>query len=96
MNKDAVVVDSKAKVAVRAGKKIRLSPKECKLLLCLLENKNKTVERKKLLKQIWKYAPDIETRVVDVYVGYLRRKIDSGFSHKLIHSVRGVGYTFKS
>ncbi len=93
--KDTIEIDLKSKTAIRNGKKIKLSPRECKLLSYFLENKDMVVERKKILKHIWKYAPDIETRVVDVYVGYLRRKIDGGFSHKLIHSVRGVGYTFK-
>lgn len=93
--KDSIIIDAKSKTATRAGKKIKLSPKECKLLVYLLDNRGTVVERKKILKQIWKYAPDIETRVVDVYVGYLRRKIDNGFTHKYIQSVRGVGYTFK-
>lgn len=95
MGRNELTVDLKKKIAVRSGKTIRLSPKECDLLNYFLENKNKTVERKKLLKIIWKYAPDIETRVIDVYVGYLRKKIDTSFSKKLIHSVRGVGYVFK-
>lgn len=96
MQKPQIIVDLKHRTAIREGKKIKLSPKECTLLMYFLENKNDIVDRKSLLKQIWKYAPDIETRVVDVYVGYLRKKIDSGFSHKLIHSVRGLGYTLRT
>lgn len=95
MSRNGLTVDLKKRTVIRNGKPIHLSPKECDLLNYLLENRNRTVERKKLLRIIWKYAPDVETRVIDVYVGYLRRKIDSNFSKKLIHSVRGVGYIFK-
>lgn len=90
-----LTLDPKKRQAIRNGKKINLSPKEFKLLSYLIEHKNKIVDRQKLLKYIWQYAPDVETRVVDVYVGYLRRKIDEDFSKKLIYSVRGSGYIFK-
>lgn len=95
MNVFPIQLDPKSRIVIRNGRKIKLSPKEYKLLSYFLEHKNSTIERKKLLKQIWQYAPDIETRVVDVYIGYLRRKIDMGFPHKFIHSVRGFGYMFK-
>lgn len=88
-------IDSKKRVVIRDGKKIRLSPKECNLLEYLLEHKNIVLKRRKLLETIWRYAPDIDSRVVDVYVGYLRKKVDTGFSKKLIHSVRGLGYMLK-
>lgn len=87
--------DSQKRVVVRDGKKIHLSPKECNLLEYFLENKNNILKRRKLLETIWRYAPDIDSRVVDVYVGYLRKKIDKDFSKKLIHSIRGLGYMFK-
>lgn len=90
-----ILLEKETRVAIREGRKIKLSPKEFKLLSYLLENKNKLIERRKILTFIWQYAPDIETRVVDVYVGYLRRKIDSGFSKQLIFSVRGTGYILK-
>jgi DNA-binding response OmpR family regulator len=90
-----IVLECETRTAVRAGKKIKLSPKEYKLLSYFLEHKNSLVDRRKLLTFIWQYAPDVETRVVDVYVGYLRRKIDSGFSERLIYSVRGSGYIFR-
>ena len=90
-----IILDEKTRTATREGKKIKLSQKEYLLVEFLIENKNNIVHRKKLLKHIWKYAPDVETRVVDVYVGYLRRKIDTPFSNKLLHSVRGLGYICK-
>lgn len=89
------LIDHNSRTVVHNGHRIRLSPKECSLLEYFLQNKNSVIKRKKLLETIWKYAPDIDSRVVDVYVGYLRKKIEGGVSKKLIHSVRGMGYMFK-
>ncbi|MGE5041905.1 MAG: winged helix-turn-helix domain-containing protein [Candidatus Levyibacteriota bacterium] len=90
-----LILDTKKRTVTRGGRTIKLSPREMNLLSYFIRNKNNIVDRKNLLINIWNYAPDIDTRVVDVYVGYLRRKIDSGYSKKLIHSVRGLGYLFK-
>jgi two-component system response regulator MprA len=79
----------------RAGKVIPLTPQEFKLLEYLMTNKNIVLTRDMILNRIWLYSPDIESRVVDVYVGYLRKKIDSGHKRKLITSIRGFGYTIK-
>lgn len=79
----------------RNGKPIKLTPKEFKLLKYLMTNKGEILTREMILKAVWLYAQDIETRVVDVYIGYLRKKIDNGLSKKIIHSVRGLGYMVK-
>lgn len=79
----------------RGGRLIQLTPKEFKLIQYLMSNKGRILTREMILNRIWLYSPDIETRVVDVYMGYLKRKIDKDFSKKLIHSVRGFGYTIK-
>lgn len=79
----------------RNGEKIELTPQEYKLLNYLLMNKEKVLSREVLLNKIWDNAFDIETRVVDVYISYLRKKIDEEFEPKLIHSVRGFGYILK-
>jgi two-component system, OmpR family, response regulator len=79
----------------RGGKLIQLTPKEFKLIQYLMSNKGRILTREMILNRIWLYSPDIETRVVDVYMGYLKRKIDRDFNKKLIHSVRGFGYTIK-
>jgi DNA-binding response OmpR family regulator len=79
----------------RADKKIQLTPQEFKLLEYLMANKGRILTREMILKKIWLYSTDVETRVVDVYIGYLRKKIDGAFSRKLIHSVRGFGYVIK-
>lgn len=79
----------------RGERKIQLTPQEFKLLQYLMTNKGRILTRDMILSRIWLYSPDIETRVVDVYVGYLRKKIDLGFKKKLFHSVRGFGYMIK-
>lgn len=60
-----------------------------------MNNVNQVLSRESILSRIWATSPDIETRVVDVYVGYLRKKIDKGFETPLIQSVRGFGYIMK-
>lgn len=79
----------------RGDRFIQLTPQEFKLLQYLISNKGRILTREMILNRVWLYSPDIETRVVDVYVGYLRKKIDQGDEKKLIHSVRGFGYMIK-
>lgn len=79
----------------RDGKPIQLTPQEFKLLHYLMNNKDRVLTREMILNRVWLYSPDIETRVVDVYMGYLRKKIDQSFKKKLLHSIRGFGYMVK-
>ncbi len=79
----------------RANKLINLTQTEFQLLQYLLSNKGRVLTREMILNRVWAYSSDIESRVVDVYVGYLRKKIDSHYDKKLIHSVRGFGYMIK-
>lgn len=81
--------------ARRAGKDISLTHTEYMLLHYLFVNKNRVVTRDMILSSVWSLTPDVESRVVDVYIGYLRSKIDKGYSHKLIHSMRGFGYSLR-
>ncbi|MCL4364698.1 winged helix-turn-helix domain-containing protein [Patescibacteria group bacterium] len=90
-----LVLDSKTKEVKRADRLIALTPKEFALLEYLMSRPSEVVSRKDLLMKIWQYSPEIESRVVDVYIGYLRRKIDFKGKKKLIHSVRGFGYSIK-
>lgn len=92
---DDLEVDSKKFQVKRSNKIINLTPQEFRLLEYLINNKDVVLTREMILNRIWIYSPDIESRVVDVYIGYLRKKIDSGFKKKLIHSVRGFGYTIR-
>lgn len=81
------------KIEVRRGEKeIVLTPQEFKLLQYLMINTGQVLTREMILNAIWPNSPDVETRVVDVYIGYLRKKIDSESETPLIHSVRGFGY----
>lgn len=73
---------------------IDLSPREYKLLLFLLENKNKVVSRTQILNAVWGIHYDNNTNVVDVYISYLRNKIDEN-QHKFIHTIKGTGYMLK-
>lgn len=90
-----LILDTKTLEVSRDGEKISLTPQELKLLQYMMQNKGRILTRDMILNRLWLSAIDIETRIVDVYVGYLRKKIDSGFKKKLIHSVRGFGYMIK-
>lgn len=79
----------------RGGKQVRLTPQEYKLLEYLMNNKGRILTRDMILNRIWPSSYDIETRVVDVYMGYLRKKIDGTAKKKLIQSARGFGYMIK-
>ena len=77
----------------RGQKTINLTKQELKLLHLLLVHKNTPVSRGEILEHIWHASVNMKTRIVDVYIGYLRKKIDHGFEKQLIKSVRGKGYT---
>lgn len=76
----------------RSGTEIPLTPKEIALLEYLMQNEGRCVTRTMIIENVWKMHSDTITNVVDVYVNYLRKKIDEGFEPKLIHTVRGAGY----
>lgn len=80
----------------RGGKIIDLTPQEFKLLEYLMSNQGIVLSRDMILSRVWQYSSEVDTRVVDVYIGYLRKKIDKGAKIKLIQSVRGFGYSIKS
>lgn len=90
-----LVLNDENKTVERGGKPVELTPQEYNLLKFLIMHKNKVLDRDTILNRIWMYDPDIESRVVDVYIGYLRKKIDANQKVKLIHTVRGFGYTIK-
>ncbi len=92
---DDLELDNKSLTVSRKGHMIQLTPQEFKLLQYLMNNKGRILTRDMILNRVWLYSQDIETRVVDVYMGYLRKKIDQGYGKKLLHSVRGFGYMIK-
>ena len=73
---------------------IDLTPKEFGLLEYFMRNPGRRIARNMIIEHVWKLAPDTMTNVVDVYVNYLRKKIDEGSNVKLIRTIRGVGYEF--
>jgi DNA-binding response OmpR family regulator len=80
---------------IRAGREIELTAKEYTLLEYLVRNPNRVLTRTMIAEHVWDYNYDSFTNVIDVYINYLRNKVDRGFSTKLIHTVRGVGYVLK-
>lgn len=90
-----LVVDVEAHRVERAGRDVQLTPLEFSLLRYLAENAGKVLSRTRLLEHVWDVHHDPGTNVVDVYVGYLRAKVDKGFERPLIHTVRGVGYVLE-
>ncbi len=93
---DDLLLDTNTLAVSRAGIPIELTQTEFKLLYYLMTNANIVLSRDQILGHVWAQDPDVETRVVDVYIGYLRKKIDALSKNKLIHSKRGFGYTLKS
>ena len=79
----------------RSGKRIELSSKEFGLLEYLLRNAGHRLTRNMIVEHVWNLSFDTGTNVVDVYINYLRKKVDEGFTPKLIHTVRGVGYELR-
>lgn len=83
------------KTATRGGVKIDLTATEYRLLKYLMQNKKRLLSRMDILENVWGIEFNMNTKVVDVYVNYLRKKIDKDFDNKLIHTVIGMGYIMK-
>ena len=92
---DDLILNDFSKTVTRNGETISLTTTEFKLLLNFLQNINKVLSRGEILDNVWGVNFDMGTNVVDVYVNYLRKKIDSNSSNKLIHNVIGMGYVMK-
>lgn len=87
-----VRLDQARKVAFKGKSKVELTKREFELLQFLLENKGRVLSRDIILNHVWDYPTEVESRVVDIYIGYLRKKIDTGNKPKLIRNKRGFGY----
>jgi DNA-binding response OmpR family regulator len=85
-------LDRVAHLIERAGRRIELTSKEFALLEYLMLNAGRRVTRSMIIEHVWNLSFDTTTNVIDVYVNYLRRKVDDGYGKRLIHTVRGVGY----
>jgi len=88
----SLVVDMNNRQAIRDGKVIDLTVREYAILEYLARNRNVVVTREQIRVNIWNIDDDVNSNVIDVYIRYLRRKIDDNYEEKLIHTIRGVGY----
>jgi DNA-binding response OmpR family regulator len=88
-------VNTVSKTARRNGKTISLTATEYHLLEYFVKNQNMVLSRIQILENVWDIDFNMGTNVVDVYINYLRKKIDNGYDTKLIHTVFGMGYIFK-
>ena len=91
-----LVIEKENRVVRRGDEIIKLTKREYELLLTLMENVNVVLARDVLLKEVWGYESQIETNVVDVYIRYLRNKIDRPGEDSYIQTVRGTGYVMRS
>ena len=92
---DDLELDSFKKTVRRGGKDIVLTAKEFGLLELLLVNKNRVMSRSQISESVWGIDFDRGTNAIDVYINYLRNKVDKGHNHKLIHTVIGMGYVLR-
>ncbi|HHD2753593.1 TPA: response regulator transcription factor [Clostridium perfringens] len=91
-----LVINKESRTVTKAGEDILLTNKEYELLMLLISNKDKVVSRDEILNEIWGYDYEPETNVTDVYIRYLRTKLDPKDKEKYIKTVRSVGYIIKS
>lgn len=90
-----LTVDIKSREVKRGGVKIDLSAREFSILEALIRNAGTVMSREKIESSVWNYDYEGGTNVIDVYIRYLRKKIDDDYETKLIHTVRGVGYVLR-
>ena len=90
-----LTVDTVSHTVTRAGQPINLSAKEYAILEYMIRHKGAVLSRQQLEDHIWNYDYAGGSNVVDVYIAYLRKKVDAGFEKKLIHTIRGAGWTLR-
>ncbi|WP_316820285.1 response regulator transcription factor [Pedobacter gandavensis] len=89
-------LNNQTKVVTRSGTEINLTPKELKLLEYMMQNSERVLSRSEIAEKVWDTHFDTGTNFIDVYINYLRKKIDKNFPGKLIHTRPGMGFIFKS
>jgi DNA-binding response OmpR family regulator len=90
-----LVVDPRRHVATRSGRDLNLTRREFALLHVFADHPGMVLSREQLLNQVWGYTFEVETNVVDVFVGYLRRKLEAEGEARILHTVRGVGWALR-
>ncbi|SDO68549.1 DNA-binding response regulator, OmpR family, contains REC and winged-helix (wHTH) domain [Paenibacillus sp. yr247] len=93
---DDLTMDLKSRAVAREGVPIELTPTEFDLLRFLIQHQDEVMSREQIISEVWGYDFVGDTNVVDVYIRYLRQKVDKPFSSKLIQTIRGVGYLLRS
>lgn len=91
-----IVIDRRSRIVKKNNNEINLTNKEYELLMILIDNKDKVVTREELLDKIWGYGYEPETNITDVYIRYLRSKLDNENKEEYIQTVRSVGYIMRS
>ena len=91
-----ITINKSSRVVKRNGNEINLTNKEYELLMILIDNKGKVVTREELLEKVWGYGYEPETNVIDVYIRYLRAKLNNENKEEYIQTVRSVGYIMRS
>ena len=91
-----LTLDPARRTVTRGGEKIDLTPREFALLDYFMRNPGRVLTRTMIAEHVWDYSFDTSTNVIDVYVNYLRKKVDAGREPKLLHTIRGVGYVLKA
>lgn len=92
---DDLTIDMNSKTVTRSGKDIKLSAKEFNLLEYLALNSGRVISRTELTEHMYDTEFDLDSNIIDVYINYLRNKIDKGSRNQLIHTIRGAGYILK-
>ena len=90
-----LVIDPRRHVVTRGGRTLEPTRREFELLEVFARHPGQALSRDQLLTQVWGYATDVETNVVDVFVGYVRRKLESAGEPRMLHTVRGVGWVLR-
>lgn len=90
-----LVVDGDRRIATRAGRELGLTAREFDLLAVFAQHPGQVLSRDQLLELVWGYSWDVESNVVDVFVGYLRRKLEAGGEPRMLHTVRGMGFVLR-
>ena len=90
-----LVVDSRRHLATRGGRDLGLTRREFAVLETFARHPGQVLSRDQLLSQVWGYTFDVDTNVADVFVGYLRRKLEANGEQRILHTVRGVGWTLR-
>jgi DNA-binding response OmpR family regulator len=90
-----LAIEPRRRLAGRRGRQLELTSREFDLLLALARHSGQVLTRGQLLEQVWGYTWEVESNVVDVFVGYLRKKLESAGEHRVLHTVRGVGFVLR-